>query len=174
MPGKPFFNLTISDDGYITFLNKEVPGPGILWHLHWTGWEAFVNVPDHPEPIYCTKDITFPNRTDLANAEETYLRLAPAGVPSQQSNENITTAEGTIAYARTVLMERIIKVPLEDGKDPYDTILAEAHRLEKSGELGLASWTAKSGSEVSDVVDEDTIWFLDAVVINHPAECVPC
>jgi len=137
---------TLYDDGDVSFVENGIHVVNRLGYF-------VTEVPYLPETAYVVDE-------SECEGEE----LPEIGT----DNPKVLTAEGTIVYARTVILERILTVQLEPGQDPHAALMDEAHRLENTQELGLESWQPKDGSEVKDIVDDENIWELEDVVVNEP------
>ena len=68
--------LFVDDDGYICFITDEDKiQKGVIWILHYKGWEAFFH--DAVDPFFHTYDVTFPSEFDqkeVSSFVEEYLK----------------------------------------------------------------------------------------------------
>lgn len=65
--------LFVDDDGYICFNDTNFEcGPGLLWILHSSGWEAYEIGSNSANPISLTDEITYPTDDEQADAAQFY------------------------------------------------------------------------------------------------------
>lgn len=89
--------LKFDADGYVMFedLLFTNHGVGLIWTLHRSGWEAYVNRAnmDNYMSLYSTGDMTEPARSDLDEAHQLY--------ENAWDNQQIEDTPRKVNFART-------------------------------------------------------------------------